>query len=65
MPWYEALWPFGRKNRERRRQIEADFEDQLKEAYKRHGDLDDIVRQLREDRETPSRPKPALQGSDT
>lgn len=68
MAWYNKLWPWGREKRERRKKIEADFDAQLKEAYEQHGDLNDIVEQLRENRKeqrahTP--PQPVLQGSDT
>jgi hypothetical protein len=57
MAWYDTLWPWGQKSREK--QITAEFEAHLKEAYERHGDIDDIVKQLREDRE-----EPPLQGND-
>jgi len=65
MAWYENLWPFGREARVRRRKIEAEFEAQLKEAYERRGDIDDVAQQLRENRDRTSTPPTALQGSDT
>lgn len=65
MAWYHYLWPFGRKKRELNRQIEDEFKAELEKAYERHGDLDDIVQQLRDRKpERASKPpEPALQGN--
>ncbi len=51
LSWFERLWPFGRKKREQRRRIEQDFQEQLKEAYQRRGDLEEATKQLRAERE--------------
>jgi hypothetical protein len=48
--WFERIWPFGREKRAQRRKIEQAFQDQLKEAYQRRGDLEEAARQLREER---------------
>lgn len=49
--WFERIWPFGREKRAQRRKIEQAFQEQLKEAYQRRGDLEEAARQLREERE--------------
>lgn len=51
LSWFERLWPFGREKRAQRRKIEQAFQEQLKEAYQRRGDLEDAARQLRVERE--------------
>ena len=51
MAWYQCLWPFGKKKAVERKKIEEEFQNQLQEAYKRRGDLEDATRKLREDRE--------------
>lgn len=75
MSWWDHIWPFGRKRRERRAQeeeIERAFKAQLAEAQKRQGDLQDIVVKLKKDREErnrgrrrtfPSLPSPQETGS--
>jgi hypothetical protein len=50
------FWPFSywRKQREeakRVKEIEAEFRAQLKDAYSRHGDLNQATEQLRKNRE--------------
>lgn len=71
MAWYLRLWywvwPFGRKKRERQQQINKKFEEELAKAHERHGDLDDILRKIREQKSgrTSKPPQPALQGNRT
>lgn len=49
--WYHHLWPFGRAKAEERRRTEEEFQKQLEAAIERRGDLEDVARQLREERE--------------
>lgn len=55
------FWPFNRRERreeaERVREIEEEFRAQLKEAYSRHGDLDEATKQLRKSREKSGEPQ--------
>ncbi len=61
MAWYDSLWPFNRAKSEERKRIEAEFQEQLKAAVERRGDLDEAARQLREDREKrQAQPRPKM-----
>ncbi len=54
MSWWDYIWPFGGKRRERlarEKEIELAFKRQLAEAQKRQGDLQDIVGKLKKERE--------------
>lgn len=54
MSWWDHLWPFGKRRRERiahEKEIETAFKRQLEEAQKRQGDLQDIVVKLKQQRE--------------
>lgn len=67
MAWYLRLWywawPFGRKKRERRQRINKAFKEELAKAHERHGDLDDILQKIREQKSERKPPpqQPALQ----
>lgn len=51
MSWYRNIWPFGRVKAEEEKRIEAEFQEQLKAAYQRRGDLEEATKTLREERE--------------
>lgn len=67
MSWFDYIWPFGIKSRERREaeeEAEKAFREQLEEAKRRQGGLETVVERLRTDRERrrhtslPSYPNP-------
>ena len=51
MSWIHSIWPFGRAKAEEEKRVEAEFQEQLKAAYERRGDLEEAARVLREERE--------------